>query len=60
MGTDRNEYTIEGFFSALDRIGDENLQYWSENQSSLEMYRDVHPAIVCDTENKVEVYIRGA
>ena len=58
--TDKNNYTIEDFYTALDRIGDENLLYWKDNQRSLETYKDVHPAIICDTENKVEVYTRGA
>ena len=52
--------TTDDFYAALDRIGDENIKYWEEHRDSMESFKDVHPAVVCDAKNSVEVYVRGA
>ena len=50
----------EGFFAALDRIADEQHKYWNEHKKAIEMFNDVHPAIVSDKEQSIEVYLNGA
>ena len=51
---------LDEFYDSLDRIGDKNTEYWKEHRDSMESFKDVHPAVVCDTKNSVEVYVRGA
>lgn len=50
----------EDFWAALDKIGERNLEYWEQYRDSLESFKDVHPAIVCDKDNRVDVYVKGA
>lgn len=51
--------SAEGFLSALDKIGDQNYEYWKKYKETLESYKDVHPVVVVDDQNKVEVYVKG-
>ena len=39
----------QDFWDALDRIGDE---FWSKYQEPMGSFKDVHPAIVCDSKNR--------
>jgi len=56
----REEHTTEDFCDALDEINEANLDQWEKHKQALEMYNDVHPAIVTDSKSEVEVYVKGA
>lgn len=51
---------VEELFAALDKHAEQNLAYWKQYVNELQSYRDVHPAIVTDSNNQIEVYVNGS